>query len=107
MFWSLTGNDNAALAAADDAIFTHWFDGCSDFHVDRELKSVNDASFREVVRSKLNADFIAGHQSNSVHAKFPRDVTDDCVSIFQFDAKVSSRQRFFDNAAKLDNIFTG
>ena len=59
------------------------------------LETIDNSSFREIVRRELEFYFITGQEANAVHAHFSGKMTDDRVPILEPNAKVCCWQQFF------------
>ena len=71
------------------------------------LVPVGDPTTSQVVRRQLNLDAIAGQNSDVMHPHFPRDMGQNFVAVFEFDAEHCVRQRLGDRSFQNDRVFFG
>ena len=71
------------------------------------LVPIGDPATSEVVGRQLNLDAIAGQNSDVVHPHFPRDMGQNFVAVFEFDAEHCVRQRLGDRSFQNDRVFLG
>jgi hypothetical protein len=110
-FGSGTYDENAAATADDLAVFTNLLNRSTDFHglylktVLRLFIAVRDASAAEVIRRQFHGDFVAGQDFDKMHTHFARNVTEDFVAVFEYNAKRCIRKALLDHAVNLDGLF--
>jgi hypothetical protein len=71
------------------------------------LVPIGDTTSREIVRSQLNLNPVAGEDSDVVHAHLPGNVRQHFVPVLQFNAEHCVGQRLNDRAFENDCIFLG
>ena len=68
------------------------------------FKTIGDSSAREVVGRQLDCDFVAGQDSDEVHADFPRHVRQNFVAVWQLDLEHRVGQSLQNFAFDFDNV---
>lgn len=70
----------------------------------KSFKPISYSSACQVVGCKLDCYFVAGENSDKVHADFSGDVCKDFVTVFEFDLKHGVWEGFKDFAFDFDNV---
>src|ERR1700676_1492748 len=67
--------------------------------------AVDDASAIQIIRRKLDGDFVAGQNANEILAHLAGNVRQHLVLVFEFDLEHSIRQRLKNRCHHLNRVF--
>src|SRR5215472_6149406 len=110
------GANHAHHAAPVDnlALHANFLYRCSNLHATPSFRiparpaallvTVNDAPAREIVGRKLHRDTVSGQNTDEILSHFPRNVRQNLMLVFQFDAKHGIWERLYDRSHHLDGI---
>jgi hypothetical protein len=73
----------------------------------RLLQPICDASAIQVVRRKLDPNAVPGEDSDEVHPKLARDVSQDPVAVLQLDREHRIGERFDNRSFDFDRVSLG
>src|SRR3990172_4171547 len=102
----IRADDHHGAVAPDDlAVVAPRLDGRSDLHrVPRLLQAVRDPTPSEVVGRQLNADPVAGQDSDEVHPELAADVRKDAMTVLELHREHRVRQRLDDGSFDFDRV---
>lgn len=68
------------------------------------LESVRDSSLCEIIRTDLNFDLVTRRNADPELSKLSGKVTNNFLLVFERDAEVAARKRFFHRASHLNEL---